>query len=142
MFFVKSTDTLAVDLPISSKVSSLKNYINGHVPSCSQVLTFQGKVLDDSCTLQDYGVSVDSTIHLSCRLLGGESKKVKRCDLDGCNDKAAKIVGDCRYCSKAYCSRHRLPEAHLCTELKTCKQEKYNLNSSKLMDQKCVASKV
>jgi ubiquitin C len=66
----------------------------------------------------------------------------KRCALGSCSGKPVKIIGDCRYCESKYCSRHRLPEAHACVNLTTCRQTAHERNSLKLLSERCVASKV
>ncbi|KAI8340539.1 ubiquitin-related domain-containing protein [Chlamydoabsidia padenii] len=66
----------------------------------------------------------------------------KRCALGSCSGKPVKIIGDCRYCESKFCSRHRLPEAHACVNLTTCRQTAHERNSLKLLSERCVASKV
>ncbi|KAI9299607.1 hypothetical protein BJ944DRAFT_172141, partial [Cunninghamella echinulata] len=68
--------------------------------------------------------------------------KRKRCAFGSCTDKPVKIIGDCRYCESKFCARHRLPEAHACVNLTTCKQAAYERNTLKLLSERCVASKV
>ncbi|RKO96829.1 nuclear protein, partial [Caulochytrium protostelioides] len=60
----------------------------------------------------------------------------------GCGERAVKIVGTCRYCSANFCSRHRLPEAHACSNLQGCRDESIAKLEHKLIGEKCVASKV
>lgn len=69
-------------------------------------------------------------------------KKSNKCFIDHCLDRVAKIVGDCRYCSHAYCGKHRLPESHACEKISNCRQESYDRNSDKLLNGKCVADKL
>ncbi|ORX84316.1 hypothetical protein BCR32DRAFT_194035, partial [Anaeromyces robustus] len=65
-----------------------------------------------------------------------------RCHLEGCNSRVVKIVGHCRYCQFSFCSTHRLPETHNCSNLDFCKQTSFEKNSSKLLREKCVKLKV
>ncbi|KAI8799422.1 hypothetical protein BJ742DRAFT_664237, partial [Cladochytrium replicatum] len=60
----------------------------------------------------------------------------------GCNDKIVKVVGHCRYCELDFCSAHRLPEAHVCQNMQSCRQASFDKNAGKLLGEKCVASKV
>ncbi len=69
-------------------------------------------------------------------------KMGNKCFIDQCLDRVAKIVGDCRYCSHAYCGKHRLPESHACEKISNCRQESYEKNSNKLLNGKCVADKL
>ncbi|RKP10999.1 polyubiquitin [Thamnocephalis sphaerospora] len=69
-------------------------------------------------------------------------RRAGRCQFGDCTDRVVKIVGDCRYCQKRFCGRHRLPEAHACANLTTCQQASFERNAGKLLQEKCVASKV
>lgn len=69
-------------------------------------------------------------------------KKSNKCFIDQCLDRVAKIVGECRYCTRAYCGKHRLPESHACEKMSNCRQESYEKNSDKLLNGKCVADKL
>ena len=69
--------------------------------------------------------------------------KIKsRCAFPDCKKKCAPIVGDCKYCLSKFCSTHRLPEEHNCSQMAQCKQFSFNANQNKLMAEKCVAAKV
>ncbi|KAJ3010335.1 hypothetical protein HKX48_007458 [Thoreauomyces humboldtii] len=70
------------------------------------------------------------------------TRKVNKCKMSGCSDKVVKIVGTCRYCTHNFCAKHRLPEAHSCQEMQTCKQAAHSNLAGKLLGEKCVASKV
>jgi len=65
-----------------------------------------------------------------------------RCNLDGCVSRVVKIVGDCKYCEGHYCSGHRLPESHACTNLQSCRQDSLDKLATKLYKEKCVADKI
>jgi hypothetical protein len=65
-----------------------------------------------------------------------------RCIQDGCLLRAARIIGDCRYCEGVFCARHRLPESHSCGNISRCRQQSFEKNSEKLLSEKCVADKV
>lgn len=79
----------------------------------------------------------------------GEIKKKKKkigktlkCNLEGCNNKQSIIIGVCKWCNKCFCSNHRLPESHICINLKNCKEEAFNINENKLNNQKTICRKV
>ena len=59
-----------------------------------------------------------------------------------CLEKIVKIVGECRYCNGKFCAKHRLPEAHSCSNLKTCKDEALGKLTQKVLGEKTVAQKV
>lgn len=65
-----------------------------------------------------------------------------KCLFADCNSKPAPIIGLCRYCSKKFCSSHRLPEAHTCSHLSACKSNSLNTLSERLLNEKCVADKL
>jgi large subunit ribosomal protein L40e len=69
-------------------------------------------------------------------------KKDLKCKINECFDKVSKMIGSCTYCQLSFCAKHRLPEAHSCQNLQTCRQESHQKNSSKLLNEKCVADKI
>lgn len=103
-------------------------------------LMFRGERLLPDRTLQSYQIGADAT--LEAVLPGIRIPPKGRCAVPDCCDRVARIVGECRYCGMGYCSRHRLPESHECDNIQGCRQQSYEKNSSKLMDEKCVADKV
>ncbi|KAH6564748.1 hypothetical protein BASA60_010193 [Batrachochytrium salamandrivorans] len=70
------------------------------------------------------------------------AKKSNKCNLDGCNDRVVKIVGDCRYCMSKFCTKHRLPEAHACSNIETCRQNSHERLAGKLLKERTVAAQV
>ncbi|KAJ3213712.1 hypothetical protein HDU67_002553 [Dinochytrium kinnereticum] len=68
-------------------------------------------------------------------------RKVTRCAF-GCGSAAVKSVGTCRYCSAQFCSKHRLPEAHACSNLSTCVTAARDNLAKRLISEKTVAQKV
>ncbi|KAF7680996.1 AN1-type zinc finger protein TMC1 [Astathelohania contejeani] len=68
-------------------------------------------------------------------------KKRRICKVDGCR---RRIVGyiDCKYCKKEFCSGHQMPESHLCTEIKSCREDAILRNKEKLLKEKCKNNKV
>jgi len=69
-------------------------------------------------------------------------KPASRCGFGTCTAKKAKVIGLCRYCFVDYCSRHRLPETHTCTQLEMCRKSSFDRNAQKLAAEKCVAAKI
>lgn len=59
-----------------------------------------------------------------------------------CSQAPAKIVGDCRYCLKKFCTKHRLPEAHACDGINECREIACKKLGDRLLGEKCVGSKV
>jgi len=73
---------------------------------------------------------------------GASTPKKPKCTVGGCTDRVVKIIGDCRYCHAKFCAKHRLPEAHACPELQSCKQQSLEKLSSRLSSEKTVGAKV
>ncbi|KAG2221880.1 hypothetical protein INT45_012524 [Circinella minor] len=71
-----------------------------------------------------------------------QNKIKNRCTYNNCTGRVVKIIGECRYCDSKYCGRHRLPESHSCNNITSCRQDAYEKNTSKLLRERCVASKV
>ncbi|KAJ3184081.1 hypothetical protein HDU85_001932 [Gaertneriomyces sp. JEL0708] len=65
-----------------------------------------------------------------------------RCHKGDCNERVVKIIGDCRYCMHKFCTRHRLPELHLCSNMQKCRDTSAKRLKNKLLGEKCVAEKV
>ncbi len=56
--------------------------------------------------------------------------------------RVAMIIGHCNYCKSDFCGSHRLPEAHQCQAMSTCREQAFQLNAQRLEASKCVAAKV
>jgi hypothetical protein len=84
----------------------------------------------------------DALLGSSVKSTASSTGSRTRCHTPGCEDRPAKIVGDCRYCQGRFCSRHRLPEAHQCDQLEHCRQQSLAKNTDKLLSGKCVADKM
>merc|ERR1712023_585296 len=72
----------------------------------------------------------------------GEKKKTNGCGVDGCDGRVVLLVGDCKWCMKSFCQAHRMPEAHVCPNIKDCRAQAFANNSKKMDSFKCVAPKM
>lgn len=43
-------------------------------------------------------------------------KKI-RCKADDCKEAVQRMFGDCGFCQRQFCAKHRLPEDHTCSGL-------------------------
>lgn len=62
------------------------------------------------------------------------------CAFESCHLQVAVIIGDCKYCKKRWCGKHRLPEAHDCEGMSTCRQVHFDKNKDKLLKEKCTGT--
>ncbi|KAK5277415.1 hypothetical protein LTR40_010423 [Exophiala xenobiotica] len=55
-----------------------------------------------------------------------------RCSKDGCKAPAQPIVGDCGFCQKRFCGKHRMLESHNCEGLEDARRADKDRNAAKL----------
>ncbi len=58
-----------------------------------------------------------------------------------CSSKCA-LSGHCRYCDKNYCSAHRLPEEHQCSNIEQCKKDAHDRNKKLVESQSVISEKL
>jgi len=67
-----------------------------------------------------------------------------KCNFTECKNKlygAITIIGKCNYCSKNYCSTHRLYEQHNCSGMDFNNKIKREILSKRLIDSKSICKK-
>lgn len=61
-----------------------------------------------------------------------------RCTKDGCKAPAQPIVGDCGFCQKRFCGKHRMLESHNCEGLADARKADKDRNAAKLEGERTV----
>lgn len=152
--------TVTLEVDQRDTVARLKALLlakEGLAPERHQLM-FVGRPLADGDCLADHQITNQSTLDSVLMTQSAQSAQSQqqqqqqpiglgaarrnKCGFPECLDRPAKIIGDCRYCQHAFCSKHRLPESHECNNLQSCRENSYQRNSSKLLNEKCVADKV
>jgi len=130
----------------TTSLSSLRYSISEKtgVPTDEQRLVYGGRQMEDSQSLESYGLVEGATIGLVLRLRGGGPKK--RCayfigPTEKCSSASIRIVGDCPHCSASFCGRHRLPEDHACSGLASCREAAFAKNKSTLEAERTSSNK-
>lgn len=62
-----------------------------------------------------------------------------RCTKEGCKAAAQPIVGDCGFCEKRFCAKHRMLESHNCAGLQDARQADKDRNTARLEHERTVA---
>jgi predicted nucleic acid binding AN1-type Zn finger protein len=52
------------------------------------------------------------------------------------------IIGDCKFCQRRFCGKHRLPESHVCPNIGACQNEQFERNKKALLSNTCVGKKL
>jgi predicted nucleic acid binding AN1-type Zn finger protein len=59
-----------------------------------------------------------------------------------CTAQCAMIIGDCKFCQRRFCGKHRLPESHVCPNIGACQNEQFERNKKALLSNTCVGKKL
>lgn len=70
-----------------------------------------------------------------------KKKSKKLCRYKSCTSPHS-IIGDCSFCFKKFCTRHRLLEAHDCEHYREVQRDYHERNAKQLQSQQTVVSKV
>jgi len=139
--------SVSLSLPDDATVELVKKSLQdseGIAADSHRILAGEGKELEDGAKLADCGVLSGETLHVAAKVRDPVAPAPKKnvCAVGGCNAKVVKIVGQCRYCQGGYCAKHRLPEAHLCVEMQSCRQASHDKNAGKLLSERVATHKV
>jgi AN1-like Zinc finger/Ubiquitin-2 like Rad60 SUMO-like len=69
---------------------------------------------------------------------GAKKSNRPRCGKAGCKTPAQPIVGDCGFCQKRFCGKHRMLESHNCEGLEDARQADKERNAAKLEGERTV----
>ena len=86
------------------------------------------------------GTSTPASTASSTPRSGTPAKKSRkpRCSKDACNAPAQPIVGDCGFCTKRFCGKHRMLESHNCEGLADARQADKDRNTARLEGERTV----
>lgn len=70
-----------------------------------------------------------------------KKKSKKLCQYKNCTSPHS-IIGDCSFCFKKFCTRHRLLESHDCEHYREVQKDYHMRNAKQLQSQQTVVSKV
>jgi predicted nucleic acid binding AN1-type Zn finger protein len=113
---------IPITVPSNTTVSNLTHLLSlrTSTPTNSLRLVHAGRHLSPSSTLLSNNITRDSTVHVAASVRGGmPPRKRIACTLKDCKERALPIVGDCGFCSKKFCGKHRLLEDHKCDGLES-----------------------
>lgn len=69
---------------------------------------------------------------------GTKKSNRPRCSKEACKAPAQPIVGDCGFCQKRFCGKHRMLESHNCEGLEDARQADKERNAAKLEGERTV----
>jgi len=81
--------------------------------------------------------STDTAVPVKKPAPARKSNKPK-CSKEGCKTAAQPIIGDCGFCNKRYCGKHRMLESHNCSGLDDARQADKDRNTAKLEGERTV----
>ncbi|RKP22688.1 ubiquitin-related domain-containing protein [Syncephalis pseudoplumigaleata] len=135
--------TITLELDAADTVAAVKQKLEGgeltYGPSA--LVAMASTDADSATTRTDKPPEAASGSPTATARASPAKRRSGRCHFGDCTDRVVKIVGDCRYCQKRFCGRHRLPEAHACSNLTTCQQASFERNAGKLLQEKCLLRK-
>ncbi|ELA46469.1 hypothetical protein VCUG_02064 [Vavraia culicis subsp. floridensis] len=123
-------ETISIKDGSAKDVMELKRRLGEKVKDNDFWIEGNGDVLGDEVLLSD----LKGTVRICYRK--------KYCDFVDCKLKRSKVCSDCRFCKYLFCGMHRMPEEHLCKEIKRCKEEANLKNANKLEEGRVDKNKV
>lgn len=77
----------------------------------------------------------------TAKVIKPKKKSKKLCQYKTCTSPHS-IIGDCSFCFKKFCTKHRLLESHGCEHYREVQKEYHERNAKQLQSQQTVVSKV
>ena len=109
---------------------------NSQEPESSDMTTASALIAGDSQPTSSAATSGTST-PTSTKPAVRKSNK-PRCSKERCKGAAQPIVGDCGFCQKRFCGKHRMLESHNCSGLEDARQADKDRNTAKLEHERTV----
>ncbi|ELQ76398.1 putative Zinc finger, AN1-type protein [Trachipleistophora hominis] len=123
-------ETISTKNSGAKDVSELKKKLSEKVKDSDFWIEANGTVLADDALLSE----LKGTVTVCYRK--------KYCDFVDCKLKRSKVCSDCRFCKYLFCGKHKMPEEHMCKEIKRCKEEANLKNANKLEEGRISKNKV
>ncbi|CCH63091.1 hypothetical protein TBLA_0J00930 [Henningerozyma blattae CBS 6284] len=103
-------------------------------------------ILDDTITsIPNASPNLPTTsVKTTCKVTKkkGNKRRKNQCYYGDCSSTISKFIGNCKFCNKNYCSKHRLMEIHDCRGLKSCRDQMHKRNAEKLASEQTKSPKI
>lgn len=96
-------------------IENVKKFVHKTTGKCNIIIMKDGVEMEDNAVINE-------SMEVVIAKLG--------CGIDKCRIKAGKDL--CKWCSIAFCAKHRLPEEHVCNKLTECRKSAAEKNKSVL----------
>ncbi|ETI20568.1 hypothetical protein G647_08605 [Cladophialophora carrionii CBS 160.54] len=107
-------------------------------PSRSPTATDPSQPQSDMTAIQPPTSSSSTPVPSSGASTPKKKSNKPRCSKDGCKTAAQPIVGDCGFCQKRFCGKHRMLESHNCEGLADARKADKDRNTAKLEGERTV----
>ncbi|KAH3686627.1 hypothetical protein WICPIJ_002377 [Wickerhamomyces pijperi] len=115
--------------------------VHSNIISTSITATATETPLPSNGTAANTTTTTTSLNSTSSKILKPKKKSKKLCNYKSCLSPHS-IIGDCQFCFKKFCGKHRLLESHDCEHYREVQKDYHDRNARKLEAQQTIMSKV